>query len=512
MYGSFDESAQSTWDFTRCQRPDGSFYGTAGKCRKGDETGAKEIAAPKAKKAAKKKPAAKKKVPAAAKPKMKAKAKAALEKATPEQLEKLKSHPKVTPAQKKVLDKAIAEKTGKAVPKAKETDDQKLERLNKERKSILDNYNRLDDERRNTWNLPENDPKRVKAEAAFDKATDDFKRIKKEIEEIENKKAAAAKPDKVSALEAKKKAAFEAYKALPEGPEKVKAKAAYKKADDAYWKAKEEAGKPADKKAAEKELSKLEKQQTKILNDFSKGRSKYDSMPDGPEKDKFGAQLEAMAKTYKENKEKITELKNKGAQSKEMDKDDLVDRDEERNRRGKIYREAQNNTNLNEKQRAAIRDYTDEGGERPYSDLNACLRQPATCDKENRGWTRQHTKELDSALKALPKNDNAEPFWRGTRADSGQALALYQALENAKPGMRMKDPAFGSYSYDESTARGFTSRTTKSILFVSRSKQLTPIDTFSEITIEREALLPRGTEQTVRSVRKDGEMLIVEID
>jgi hypothetical protein len=235
-------------------------------------------------------------------------------------------------------------------------------------------------------------------------------------------------------------------------------------------------------------------------------------MPDGPEKDKFSAQLEAMAKTYKENKEKITELKNKGAQSKEMDKDDLVDRDEERNRRGKIYREAQNNTNLNEKQRAAIRDYTDEGGERPYSDLNACLRQPRTCDPENRGWTRQHSRELDSALKALPKNDNAEPFWRGTDASSGQALALYQALENAQPGMRMRDPAFGSYSYDRGTANAYTSRNRKSILFVSRSKQLTPIDTFSEITIEREALLPRGTEQTVRSVRKDGEMLIVELD
>lgn len=29
----------STWDFTRCQRPNGTFYGTAGKCRKGDEVG-----------------------------------------------------------------------------------------------------------------------------------------------------------------------------------------------------------------------------------------------------------------------------------------------------------------------------------------------------------------------------------------------------------------------------------------------------------------------------------------
>lgn len=31
-----------TLDFTRCQRPDGSFYGTSGRCRKGAESGPKE--------------------------------------------------------------------------------------------------------------------------------------------------------------------------------------------------------------------------------------------------------------------------------------------------------------------------------------------------------------------------------------------------------------------------------------------------------------------------------------
>lgn len=42
------------YDFARCQRPDGSFYGTSGQCRKGKETGAKaeepkKAQAPKAK-------------------------------------------------------------------------------------------------------------------------------------------------------------------------------------------------------------------------------------------------------------------------------------------------------------------------------------------------------------------------------------------------------------------------------------------------------------------------------
>ncbi len=35
---------EEAYDFARCQRPDGSFYGTSGQCRKGKESGAKEAA------------------------------------------------------------------------------------------------------------------------------------------------------------------------------------------------------------------------------------------------------------------------------------------------------------------------------------------------------------------------------------------------------------------------------------------------------------------------------------
>jgi tRNA A-37 threonylcarbamoyl transferase component Bud32 len=37
MLGNFSEEAQKLWDFTRCERKDGSHYGTAGQCRKGVE-------------------------------------------------------------------------------------------------------------------------------------------------------------------------------------------------------------------------------------------------------------------------------------------------------------------------------------------------------------------------------------------------------------------------------------------------------------------------------------------
>jgi hypothetical protein len=74
-YGDFSEEAQAVWDFARCQRADGTFYGTRGKCRQGDEVGAKE------------------EIPT-------------------EKLEKLKDSPKVTPEQREKIDKIIQERKG----------------------------------------------------------------------------------------------------------------------------------------------------------------------------------------------------------------------------------------------------------------------------------------------------------------------------------------------------------------------------------------------------------------
>ena len=42
---AFSEEMAERFDFTRCQRPNGSFYGTGGTCRKGAEVGPKEMAA-----------------------------------------------------------------------------------------------------------------------------------------------------------------------------------------------------------------------------------------------------------------------------------------------------------------------------------------------------------------------------------------------------------------------------------------------------------------------------------
>lgn len=48
-YPTFSEKTLEILDFARCQRADGSFYGTSGQCRKGKEVGPKEIKALQAK-------------------------------------------------------------------------------------------------------------------------------------------------------------------------------------------------------------------------------------------------------------------------------------------------------------------------------------------------------------------------------------------------------------------------------------------------------------------------------
>jgi len=47
--GNVEFSEGETYDFTRCMRPDGSFYGTRGKCKKGSEAGAAPVKAKSAK-------------------------------------------------------------------------------------------------------------------------------------------------------------------------------------------------------------------------------------------------------------------------------------------------------------------------------------------------------------------------------------------------------------------------------------------------------------------------------
>lgn len=169
--------------------------------------------------------------------------------------------------------------------------------------------------------------------------------------------------------------------------------------------------------------------------------------------------------------------------------------------------------NLTSKDKKVIADYTREtGGQSPrsYDNMNGCLRFPPSCPDPK--TSKQFVREFDAALKKLPKNDDGNEFYRGIRVDPGQTEQLFNALENAKPGTKMKDPGYGSYSAERREAERFTNRNRPNIIFVTRSKSMTPINMYSMVKDENEAILPRGTEQVIRSVKKEGKNLIVELD
>jgi hypothetical protein len=104
QYYEFSEDGEATFDFTRCQRANGTFYGTSGKCRSGDQVGAKEVPAPK-------KPA---KASNAPKPGKLGGAKVGTEKRlmglSMAQLKQLREDPRLYDYQKKKIDDIIAKK------------------------------------------------------------------------------------------------------------------------------------------------------------------------------------------------------------------------------------------------------------------------------------------------------------------------------------------------------------------------------------------------------------------
>ena len=184
--------------------------------------------------------------------------------------------------------------------------------------------------------------------------------------------------------------------------------------------------------------------------------------------------------------------------------------------------EGQKAAKLSDVEKKALSDYTEDtqGSSRSFFDLNRCLRVPSVC--RDKTGSAQFVKELDSAIKKLPKNESGEPFYRGLNFRPG-ALSdqekLWSSLQNAKPGDVLKDPGFGSYSANRRVAENFVLKDVgqRNIIFISRNKALTPINNFSNIKDEEEAILPRRTSQTIRSVTKTGDFetgytLTIELD
>ena len=103
------------FDFARCQRADGTFYGTSGKCRSGDPVGAREVQAAKSAKAA----------PGTQKPAKLGGAKVGSDKRllalSVSQLKQLREDPRLYDYQKKKLDSIIAKKGSETTTAAAKT-------------------------------------------------------------------------------------------------------------------------------------------------------------------------------------------------------------------------------------------------------------------------------------------------------------------------------------------------------------------------------------------------------
>jgi len=116
------ESFSEAYDFARCQRPDGSFYGTSGTCRKGTDAGAapaKEKKSPEAKAAARAAGGAKTSAKNARARMLKdelSKIKDSIKGKSPEEINK------AIAAAAERADKRVAAGEGKAAPKKMKTD------------------------------------------------------------------------------------------------------------------------------------------------------------------------------------------------------------------------------------------------------------------------------------------------------------------------------------------------------------------------------------------------------
>ena len=170
---------------------------------------------------------------------------------------------------------------------------------------------------------------------------------------------------------------------------------------------------------------------------------------------------------------------------------------------------------LRAKEKEVIVKYTEEALEEDpkyYRNVNSCLRRMEPCNNPEK--VESFSKKLDKVLNKLPDNIEGVPFYRGVKIDSYGTRKLYESLKNAKPGTEIQDSGYGSYSYNEGIAKSFANASSKqkAIVFVSTNKSLTPINMFSEYELEGEAILPRGTKQTISSVTEKDNILYIELN
>jgi hypothetical protein len=160
---------------------------------------------------------------------------------------------------------------------------------------------------------------------------------------------------------------------------------------------------------------------------------------------------------------------------------------------------------ISEDARKAINTYTKDtpGPPADFQKMNRAARSG-----KGDAATKANIAAFDKALNELPANTGGKSHFRGIAANP----TLARQMANLKPGDSFSDKGFGSYSRDPGTASAFTRGSKNSVVIESRSKSLRGVEQFSKIKSEQEAVLPRGTNQTVREVRQEGNVTYVVVD
>jgi hypothetical protein len=165
---------------------------------------------------------------------------------------------------------------------------------------------------------------------------------------------------------------------------------------------------------------------------------------------------------------------------------------------------------LTERHKEIIHKWSENSSSYLWKKVNSCLRNPSACDDKEE--VSQFTKELKSAVEALPKNVKGETYYRGL--DLEENPEAYKRFKGLKAGDKITDPGFNSYSRSRDTAESFSTFEGEwpSVLIVSKSKKLADISAHSALANEQEALLPPNSSQTVKSVSRMNELIIIEVE
>lgn len=169
----------------------------------------------------------------------------------------------------------------------------------------------------------------------------------------------------------------------------------------------------------------------------------------------------------------------------------------------------------NKAEAKALTNYTSWTGSDNFYRVNSALRK----GKEPSKVVEKAVKNLDSAFDKAPPMPFDAQTYRVTRFNTAKDKAMIEQFANLKPGQKFSDAAYVSTSLSPGITkndffRGNASET--SVVFkvnVAKGKKAIYVKDLSHTKTERELLLPRGSEFTVKSnvVKRDG-TIEIELD